>query len=687
MEIIATQVGRHLARHPYNKAKILNAGIEVSGEQHDAVIPFIQLISVKCKRGIIWGELEFELPDNKVIRLHGIEWQQTQQFYQKLLLSWQAWGEQMSLIAADLLSKQVEELSSRLLEKQPIDNTELKTIQEAIQRTFLSLPLLPQRLNEFDNCADAYQYCLNWVNNGNKLAEEANQRWVDDTLIQYRDFFDNIESQPLNIEQRRAVISNADSSLVIAGAGCGKTSVLIARAGWLINSRQAEPEHILLLAFSRKAAEEMKSRLSQRLPGISFDVKTFHALALEIIESSAKKKKINISSLESDRQSRNLFIQTQIQQLCEEKKSYAKGWQHLIDELDWQTDEPSFWHDKHLMSRLTAYVDRCLEILRSVPMSQSEIIATVPDAEQTELQKQLRLLSPLLKAWKTALKQQQEIDFSGLILQATQLLDKGKYKSQWRHILVDEFQDMSPIRMALLNAIRNAAENKASLFAVGDDWQAIYRFSGAQITLTTLFNQAIENKNTERFLLTQTYRFDQKLAEITNGFILKNPHQIAKLLYSERNDVKPSIVILPQQQLENLLDKLSGFVKEYERVLILARYHYLCPDLVKIAKDRWPRLPLEFMTVHNSKGQQADYVIIVGLQSGKDGFPAQQKESLVEQALLPKQDDYPDAEERRLMYVALTRTRKQVWLLQDKEHPSAFIKELNKLGAAIKRKA
>lgn len=80
MELKSTQIGQRLAQHPYNRVRLLNAGIEVSGDKHQYLIPFNQLIGIQCKRGIVWGELEFELPEGKVVRLHGTEWQQTQHF-------------------------------------------------------------------------------------------------------------------------------------------------------------------------------------------------------------------------------------------------------------------------------------------------------------------------------------------------------------------------------------------------------------------------------------------------------------------------------------------------------------------------------------------------------------------------------------------------------------------------------
>ena len=146
------------------------------------------------------------------------------------------------------------------------------------------------------------------------------------------------------------------------------------------------------------------------------------------------------------------------------------------------------------------------------------------------------------------------------------------------------------------------------------------------------------------------------------------------------------MTILPQERLEDLLNKLSGYVKPEERILILARYRYLKPDVLDKAATRWPKLNIEFTTIHASKGQQADYVIILGLQEGKDGFPATTGESVIEQVLLPQSEDFPDAEERRLLYVALTRARHQVWLMQDVDKPSVFVEQLKRLGAAVQRK-
>lgn len=146
------------------------------------------------------------------------------------------------------------------------------------------------------------------------------------------------------------------------------------------------------------------------------------------------------------------------------------------------------------------------------------------------------------------------------------------------------------------------------------------------------------------------------------------------------------MTLLDETQLDALLDKLSGYAKADERILVLARYHYLKPESLEKAATRWPKLQLDFMTIHASKGQQADYVIIVGLQEGNDGFPAPARESIMEEALLPPVEDFADAEERRLLYVALTRARHRVWLLYNKANPSRFVENLKDLDVPTARK-
>jgi len=683
MELKATSLGKHLAQHPYNRVRLLTAGVEVSGEKHEYLIPFNQLLAIKCKRGMVWGELEFVLPEEKVVRLHGTEWQETQRFYHYLNQAWQQWSEEMSQISAGVLAQQVVRLKESEGQDRWLKRRDIAEWRSEILEAFSALPLPVERLDDFANCREAYHYCLSWLESSDAQRQKRNRAWSEKMVAHYADFFNTIETSPLNRSQATAVVNGEEAVLVLAGAGSGKTSVLVARAGWLLLRKQAAPEQILLLAFGRQAAEEMNERIEQRLNSEGIQARTFHSLALHIIQQGSNRAP-SVSKLETDTSLRHkLLIETWRQQ-CSEKKAQANGWrQWLKEELEWELGEGDFWQDERLAKRLASRLERWLGLMRMHGGAQAAMIESAPEEVRELFSKRVKLMAPLLKAWKNALKEEGAVDFSGLIHQAVNILDKGRFISPWKHILVDEFQDISPQRALLLSALRR--QNKqTSLFAVGDDWQAIYRFSGADMTLTTAFHHYFGEG--DRCVLDTTYRFNDRIGEIANTFVQSNPCQLKKPLNSLSKGNKKSISLLPEAQLEALLNKISGYATADERVLLLARYHYLRPALLEKAKTRWPKLKLDFSTIHASKGQQADYVVLLGLQAGKEGFPAAARESVMEQALLPQPEAFPDAEERRLAYVAMTRAKQQVWLLFDKEDPSGFVEEIKQLGVPVLRK-
>ncbi len=683
MELKATSLGKHLAQHPYNRVRLLSAGVEVSGEKHEYLIPFNQLLAIRCKRGLVWGELEFSLPDDKVVRLHGTEWQETQRFFHYLNQAWQAWSEEMSIISSQVLQQQVAGLEALTQQDCWLKQSDTAGWRRAILAAYSALPLPVERLTEFDNCREAWLTCQAWLENSEGVRAKRNAQWSEKMLVEHADFFSGVESSPLNPSQAKAVVNGEDALLVLAGAGSGKTSVLVARAGWLLMRKQASAEQILLLAFGRQAAEEMNDRVRDHLSADGIQARTFHSLALSITQQGSNKSPA-ISKLEVDTSLRHKLLTEVWRQQCSEKKTHANGWrQWLQDELDWELGEGDYWKDERLAKRLASRLERWLGLMRMHGGAQAAMIESAPEEIRDLFSRRVKLMAPLLKAWKSALKEEGATDFSGLIHQAVNILDKGRFISPWKHILVDEFQDISPQRAALLSALRRQ-NSQTSLFAVGDDWQAIYRFSGAEMTLTTAFHHHFGEG--DRCVLDTTYRFNDRIGEIANKFIQSNPHQLKKPLNSLSKGNKKSVSLLPQSQMEALLNKISGYAAADERILILARYHHLRPALLEKATTRWPKLNIEFTTIHASKGQQADYVLLMGLQDGKEGFPAPARESVMEQALLPEPEDFPDAEERRLAYVAITRAKQQVWLLHDPDNPSRFVEEFKRLGATVLRK-
>lgn len=295
MELKATSMGKRLAQHPYDKVVLLNAGVKVSGERHEYLIPFNQLLAIHCKRGLVWGELEFVLPSDKVVRLHGTEWAETQRFHYHLNTRWQQWSQEMSVIAAQVLQQVLDDIALSNTQQKWLTRQQTAGLQQKIAQALTALPLPVARLEEFDNCRDAWRKCQAWLNDIEKSRLAHNQAWTEAMLTQYADFFSTVESSPLNPAQARAVVNGEQSLLVLAGAGSGKTSVLVARAGWLLTTGEAVADQILLLAFGRKAAQEMDERIQARLHTQDISARTFHSLALHIIQQGSKKSLLSAS--------------------------------------------------------------------------------------------------------------------------------------------------------------------------------------------------------------------------------------------------------------------------------------------------------------------------------------------------------------------------------------------------------
>lgn len=189
MELRATKLGQRLAQHPYNRVRVLNAGIEVSGERHQYLIPFNQLMALRCKRGLVWGELEFELPDQRVVRLHGTDWQETQRFHQQLMQRWCGWSEEMAQISAEVLQAQCQTLQALTQRDGWLTRADLASLAQDIDRTLQALPLPEQRLEAFPACASLYHDCLAWRDEGEQRRQRHNRRWSQRVLSERAEFF------------------------------------------------------------------------------------------------------------------------------------------------------------------------------------------------------------------------------------------------------------------------------------------------------------------------------------------------------------------------------------------------------------------------------------------------------------------------------------------------------------------
>jgi DNA helicase-4 len=218
---------------------------------------------------------------------------------------------------------------------------------------------------------------------------------------------------------------------------------------------------------------------------------------------------------------------------------------------------------------------------------------------------------------------------------------------------------------------------------VGDDWQAINRFAGADISVMREFEKWFGSG--KELALTKTFRCPETICDVSKSFVQKNPFQIRKQMKSgQSNRGLPVKVVLEKDpsDLAGTLRQLSesiasgdlpGFASGKTRVDVLARYNFQLRDRPRSVPSN---LDVKFRTVHGSKGLEADYVVITGLTAGIYGFPSAISDDPVLQLAMPESDPFPNAEERRLFFVALTRARRQVIILSSSANPSSFVMEL-----------
>lgn len=315
--------------------------------------------------------------------------------------------------------------------------------------------------------------------------------------------------------------------------------------------------------------------------------------------------------------------------------------------------------------------------------------------------------------YQKKLAESNSIDFQDMINDSARILREkeiAKETLDFKYIIVDEYQDISRQRFDLTKELSKLCA--AKIIAVGDDWQSIYAFSGSDITLFTHFCSIMGYG--KELKITKTYRNAQEVIDIAGNFIQKNESQIKKSLISPKRIQKPVIIETYSEEfdknqfkgkggkyfhlgkkVEDVIGQIIEKNKEERKentssILLIGRYGFDAKNLCfsndfiydeqnnKIISKKYRYAKLEFLTAHSSKGLGYDNVIIVNARNEIYGFPSKVDNDPVMQYVVKDDKSIEYAEERRLFYVAMTRTKNRVYIVTPEQHPSEFILELIK---------
>ena len=433
-------------------------------------------------------------------------------------------------------------------------------------------------------------------------------------------------------------LSKKDAVLVIAGAGSGKSLTVIGKIKYLIEIKKIEPNEILCITFTNAAAKSLENKINKYY-NYGIKVYTFHKLSLEILN-----KKINIAN-------DNLL-------------------NYIVDEYFYILDKET----KKKVKKVLGLIDyRYKYILKSKELyNLKKLIVTFINLFKTNDYKLsyflnirknkdiLRIIIDIYLLYEEELRSTNSLDFNDMISLATKKVQKEGIDGI-KYIIIDEYQDTSYVRYLLVKAI--IEKTKAKVTCVGDDYQSIYRFTGCNLDMFINFKKYF--KNSKILKIRNTYRNSQELIDIAGFFIQKNKKQIYKKLKSNKHIEKPIKIMYG-----NNLDKLISKVIE-KNILILGRNNF---DIYKYNYKKEENI--KYMTIHKSKGLEEEAVIIINLKDDVLGIPNKIKNSKILECISKIKSVYPYDEERRLFYVAMTRTKGNLYLLVDKDNPSPFIKEI-----------
>jgi DNA helicase-4 len=466
-------------------------------------------------------------------------------------------------------------------------------------------------------------------------------------------FFNDIYGMKLDKYQKKVVLDDSDRLLVIAGAGSGKTLTIIAKIKYLIEKKNIKESEILCLSFTNETVDNLKNKV-----GFNVDVLTFHKLALRILETNNFYYKI----------SRDDLI------------NYIVDEYFLIDDDKTKIFLKDYYGKEYSDKELTILKNNIISMIKMIKCN-NLTVAKIRKLRNKCINGKDKIfyyfVLSIYEMYEEELGSEYKIDFDDMIIYARELVRKHGFKKNYKYIIIDEYQDISRIRFELIIEILH--NTNAKLMCVGDDYQAIYGFSGSNLKIFLDFFKYYPDGN--RIDIKNTYRNSYELINTSVKFIKKNPFQLRKDIHAQFLLKNPIILIYYDdfnEAYNNLFNYL--YLEDEKKVMVLARYN---KDLEEVKKIEHKGIDIKYLTVHMAKGLEEESVVLIKFSNDYLGFPSKIENNRLLSLINDTDEDIPYAEERRLFYVALTRCKKRIYILVPRDNPSIFLKEIKSSCAEL----
>lgn len=429
---------------------------------------------------------------------------------------------------------------------------------------------------------------------------------------------------------------------------------MIGKIRYLIERKNIDEKDILCITFTRDASNNLEKNIIKNY-NYNIKVYTFHKLALEFL----KTKRLNII----ENNYLEYIIDEYFYSIIFNNKEMVNTVKKILNKIDtpykYLLNSNEFLNFKKLIiTFINLFKTNDYNIEYFLSMNKYKDI--------------IRIIIDIYFLYEIELKSTNCIDFNDMIKLGTLYVKYNEIR-KYKYIIVDEYQDTSYTRYKFLKEIIN--KTGAKLICVGDDYQSIYRFNGCNVNMFLNFKKYFGYAKILK--INNTYRNSQELINVAGSFIMKNPRQMYKKLKSNKHINKP-IKIYYGNAINKILDII---IDKYNDIMILGRNNFDIKKYFVIDEHncfKYKNKYIKYLTVHASKGLESECVIIINLIDDILGFPNKMSDHKVLKYVNNNIDLYPYEEERRLFYVALTRTKNEVYLLVDKSNPSIFIKELIK---------